>query len=104
MIDLGFTGDRPKIDRATIERIRGWTRALAALPETAHIMVTELQCSEPGCPPVETVIAVLADRGETRQYKVFRPAAEVTAEDVRRALAGPPVSGAGHVPAAGGAA
>jgi hypothetical protein len=65
-------------------RIKDWARELFALDESATVMVTELACSEPGCPPVETVIAVLRGPGDTRSYKVHRPAADVTREDVAR--------------------
>lgn len=51
------------------------------------VLVTELECTEPGCPPIETVIALL---GAVRnvQYKIHKPVAEVGIDDVRAALAG----------------
>lgn len=45
-------------------------------------MVTELRCSEPGCPLLETVIAILSESGN-RQYKLHKPIAEVGEDDVR---------------------
>ena len=63
-------------------QIKGWARELLAPGESATILVTELTCTEPGCPPVETVIAVLRGPGDTRQFKVHRPSAEVTRDDV----------------------
>jgi hypothetical protein len=51
------------------------------------VLVTELACTEPGCPPVETVIALLSDGGNT-QYKVHKPVAQVNLDDVRAALSG----------------
>ncbi|MEM9039510.1 MAG: hypothetical protein AAGD33_06415 [Actinomycetota bacterium] len=51
----------------------------------ATVLVTELACSEPGCPPIETVIAVLADTGNV-QYKIHKPVAEVDVDDVRAAV------------------
>jgi hypothetical protein len=51
------------------------------------VLVTELACTEPGCPPVETVIALLSDGGNT-QYKVHKPVAEVTLDDLRGVLHG----------------
>jgi hypothetical protein len=53
----------------------------------ATVLVTELECSEPGCPPVETVIALLSDDGNA-QCKVHKPVTDVTFEDVRSALNG----------------
>lgn len=40
-------------------RVKGWFRKSFGIGEETSLMVTELRCSEPGCPPVETVIAVL---------------------------------------------
>jgi hypothetical protein len=103
MLNLGAGAARPRVDRGAIEAIRAWVRQATDLPDTAHVLVTEVRCAEPGCPPVETVIAVMAAGEGTRQYKVVRPLAEVTDADVRRALAGPPIAGAGHTPTGGAA-
>ena len=48
-------------------------------------MVTELACSEPGCPPVETVIALLAP-GRQDQVKIHKGLADVTSADVEALL------------------
>ena len=82
-----FGTGRPQAGESA-KRIKGWTREILALPESATVMVTELSCSEPGCPPVETVIAVLRGPGASEKYKVHRPAADVTRDEVARLLAG----------------
>jgi hypothetical protein len=43
------------------------------------VMVTELRCSEPGCPPIETVIAILS-KGANRQHKLHKRIEEVDEE------------------------
>jgi hypothetical protein len=53
------------------------------LPETA-ILVTELHCTEPGCPPLETVIAVMDVPGKPRQFKVHKAIADLTLADVQQ--------------------
>jgi hypothetical protein len=63
-------------------KIKRWVSALCDVGEDATVMVTELRCSEPGCPPLETVIAILSDGGN-RQYKLHKPIAEVVGADVR---------------------
>lgn len=50
-------------------------------------MVTELACREPGCPPVETVIGLLAPGNQT-QHKIHKPLTDIVAADVLRALHG----------------
>jgi hypothetical protein len=50
--------------------------------------VNELRCAEPGCPPVETVVAVLREPGKPVQYRIHKPLAQVSFEDVRGAVRG----------------
>jgi hypothetical protein len=53
-----------------------------ATGDEVTILVSELSCSEPGCPPIETVIALFRAREEPTKYTIHRPSAEVTREDV----------------------
>ncbi len=76
----------------TARRIKDWVRELLALGDDVTILVSELSCSEPGCPPVETVIAVFRGRDDTTKYTIHRPSAEVTREQVAAVLSAP----AGH--------
>ncbi len=69
--------DRRQATRA----LKQLARELLDLDDETTVMVTELQCSEPGCPPIETVIAVLRV-GEREQIKIHKPLAEVTRDDV----------------------
>jgi nitrate reductase delta subunit len=76
---LAFTKKSPE-HAATLERVREWVRERFALGEAA-ILVAEIACAVPGCPPVETVIAFWS--GERRyHFKVFKPVAEVTDADL----------------------
>jgi len=73
---------RPKRDPQQVATIKQWARELMDIPEDASLLVTELECHEEGCPPIETVVAVLAEGQPPRQWKVHRPVAEVTREDI----------------------
>jgi hypothetical protein len=74
-------------------RVREWTRERFALPADAAILVSEIACGLPGCPPLETVVAFWID--ETRHhFKFFKPLREISFEDfppawLRAALAVP---------------
>lgn len=70
-----------------IAELKQLAAEILAVPEGAAIMVTELQCTEPGCPPLETVIAILTGANKNRQYKIHKPACEVRREDILRAVA-----------------
>lgn len=67
--------------------VKQWVRESRRFAVDAAILVSELSCTEPGCPPLETVIAVLPAAGLPRQYKIHRPLAELTQYDVDQALA-----------------
>lgn len=60
-------------------------RTALALPEQAAVTVQQLACTEPGCPPIETKIAVLG-MGSARRWTLHTPLSEVADSDVRRLL------------------
>ncbi len=80
MLDL--PGSRPKRDPDVLARIKAWTQNHLGPDPEASVMVTELRCTEPGCPPLETVIAILSGSGANRQHKIHKPMDEVTEADV----------------------
>jgi hypothetical protein len=79
-MDLFGGGAKP--NPARIAQVKSWVREQLRLDEEAVVMVTELRCSEPGCPPLETVIAVLDGPGQRRQQKLHKGVAEITVEDI----------------------
>jgi hypothetical protein len=80
MID--FLAARPAHDPDRIAAIKGWVAIAFALPEEVAVMVTELHCTEPGCPPLETVIAIMDRPGRPRMHKIHKGIADVTESDV----------------------
>ena len=68
-------------DGATLDRVRDWTRARFALTDDETIMVSEMSCGVPGCPPVETHVVFWTAAGR-HHFKVFKPSAEVAADDL----------------------
>jgi hypothetical protein len=79
-----FTG-RSQPDREQVERLKCWARMAWHVPEDATVMVTELECREPDCPPIETVVAVLQEGHPTKQYKIHKPIADVLEADLATA-------------------
>ncbi len=63
-------------------RIRDWTRARFTLPADETVMVAELACSLPGCPPLETVIAFWTAPDRRHSFKVFKSLDEVREDDL----------------------
>jgi nitrate reductase delta subunit len=88
---LAFSKKGPE-HTAALHRVRESVRERFALGDTA-ILVAEMACAVPGCPPIETVIAFWSEE-QRHHFKVFKPVAEVTEDDLpprwfKRALAVP---------------
>lgn len=79
---INLFGERAGPDRLAVAQIKQWACEAFQLTPDAHLMVTELRCSEPDCPPVETVIAVLVAGHSPRQYKIHKAAGDVARPDV----------------------
>jgi hypothetical protein len=65
-----------------LERVREWTRERFVLGRGATVMVVEVACALPGCPPIETVIVFWSDDKTRHQFKLFKPVGEVVADDL----------------------
>lgn len=66
-------------------------RSVLKLPDDLAVTVQQLTCREPGCPPVETVIAVLAP--PPRRWNIHHPLTAITDEMVTRLLIDNPTGG-----------
>ena len=67
---------------ARVRLLKEWARHALALQEDTLIMATELRCTEPGCPPFETVIAVMGKGAKRQQFKIHKEIGDVLREDV----------------------
>ena len=63
------------------ERVRDWTRTRFALTDDETVMVSEVACSVPGCPPVETHLVFWTAAGR-HHFKIFKPLADVVEDDL----------------------
>lgn len=84
---MNLFGGKRTISADQADRIKAWTRGVFHVSDETTVMVTELECREPGCPPIETVIALLKGPGNTQQYKIHKTADEVGLSDLEE-LAG----------------
>jgi hypothetical protein len=67
---------------AALERIREWTKQRFSLPDDAGILVSEVECNLPGCPPLETVVAFWTEPEKRYHFKMFKNATEVGEDDI----------------------
>jgi nitrate reductase delta subunit len=77
----GFVSRSPAQQDA-LARVRAWTRDRFALSDDVAMLVTEIACALPGCPPRETVVAFWTAPERRHHFKVFKPAAEVVPDDL----------------------
>src|SRR5262252_8603839 len=68
--------------QAAFVRVREWTRLRFKLEEDATILVAEIACGWPGCPPLETVVAFWPDAATRHRFKIFKPVCDVTTDDL----------------------
>ena len=67
--------------KQALDRVTEWTRARFKLPQDAAILVSQVSCALPGCPPLETVVAFWTENGR-HQFKLFKPVEEVVLDDL----------------------
>jgi hypothetical protein len=77
---LGFAKKRVENGEAS-DRLRAWTRARFALTEDETVMVSQVACAVPGCPPIETHLVFWTARGR-HHFKIFKPLVEVVENDL----------------------
>ncbi len=88
MLKKFFGAPAPRNPMAA-DRIKGWVKEVvsddAALRESTAITVSEIICTDPGCPGTETVILIMRPGFATKAAKVAKPMDEVTEIDAKGA-------------------
>jgi nitrate reductase delta subunit len=67
---------------AALEAVQGWTRRRFKLTLEAAVLVSEVACRLPGCPPLETVVAFWTEDERRHQFKLHKPLADITYDDI----------------------
>jgi nitrate reductase molybdenum cofactor assembly chaperone NarJ/NarW len=67
-------------DGAAVDRVREWTRERFKLGDET-VMVSQIACTVPGCPPIETHVVFWTEAGR-HHFRVFKPLAEVAKDDL----------------------
>ena len=80
MMLIGRSKQKTNLDM--VRKIKGALKEALSLPVSATISITELACFEEGCPPVETVVALLQAGSRPLQHKFHKPAGEFKASDL----------------------
>ena len=70
------------LQTAALEQVETWVRERYSLAPGNAVLVTELACALPGCPPLETVIAFWTATAQRHQTKIFKPVQQVQPDDL----------------------
>jgi nitrate reductase delta subunit len=77
---LGFS-KKNSGDTAALDRVRDWTRTRFRLTDDETVMVSEMACGVPGCPPIETHVVFWTAAGR-HHFKIFKPLAQAAEDDL----------------------
>lgn len=64
------------------EHVERLTRERFGLEANSVVLVSEIRCQSPGCPPLETVVAFWSPEQVRYRFKVFKPVREVVRTDL----------------------
>jgi hypothetical protein len=90
----GATASTPKATADHVSRLKDVVRTAHKLDTHAPVLVQQLACAEPGCPPVETVVTALGP--PRRTWKFPKPTVDVSPSELRAAIVDHP-EGITHV-------
>ena len=62
------------------KEIKQWIYQALQVDDEISISLSQLQCTEPGCPPIETVINVMTN--PVQQYKIHKSITEIEYADI----------------------
>ena len=77
-----FSQSRPKPNPVALQQLKTWVCDLLKLDSDIDISVGQLQCKEPDCSPIETVITVLSQPAQ--QYKIHKALDDIELADLIR--------------------
>ena len=69
-----------KASSQEIKQVKQWIYQALQIDDEISISLSQLQCTEPGCPPIETVINIMTN--PVQQYKIHKSIAEIEYTDI----------------------
>jgi hypothetical protein len=79
-----FSQEKLKADPAKVQQLKVWIYELLQLDPEITVSISQLQCQEPGCPPIETAITILTQPAQT--FKLHKALAEIAQNDLMQVL------------------
>ncbi|MGF1514630.1 MAG: hypothetical protein ACFB5Z_13185 [Elainellaceae cyanobacterium] len=79
-----FQKPRPTANPEKLRQLKTWFYKALKLPDNVPLSISQLQCHEPDCPPIETAIAVMSQPPQA--YKIHKAVDTITQADVEQAV------------------
>ena len=73
-------------ESAAREAIRRWAETLLGNEPPVSLTISEIDCGDPACPGLETIILVMREGEATQAVKVRKPMQDVTEADIAEAM------------------
>jgi hypothetical protein len=67
-------------------RLRRWAEDVLGPEPPVSLTISEIDCGDPACPGIETIILVMREGEATQAVKIARPMTEATEADLRDAM------------------
>lgn len=77
-----FAKSTPKANSENLRQIKDWVYQILDIDSEISVSINQLQCREPNCPPVETVIAIMSK--PPKQYKIHKSVSHITEADINQ--------------------
>lgn len=74
-------------DPARVRQVKEWVRQAFSLDDTVVVIAAEVACTEDGCPPIETVIGIMAEEGRV-EHRLHLRIADITPAHLWQLAAG----------------
>lgn len=81
LVNPGGGSGLPPVATDHVALLKSVVRESCRLDPHVPVLVQQLSCAEPGCPPVETVVAILGS--PRRTWKFAKPASEVAGTELQ---------------------
>ncbi len=79
-----FSQPKPSVDPVALQQLKAQIANLLQLDAETTISINQLQCKEPGCPPIETAIIILTQPAQ--QYKIHKAIGDISTADLVKAV------------------
>ena len=83
MIDL--FPNKPKVTPEQSQRVKDWIYQVLQINSNTVISLSQLQCQDPDCPPIQTAIAIMTS--PHRVIRIHKAIPDITYGDVVQAIA-----------------